>query len=159
MGFSLHLITISAFIVGAFGLPSPAAAPLAVPDFSFEGTSLRNISRSGKTPNYNQNYIAGGASVQYSPSESTGSFTVNFNTKGDFVVGLGWQPGDTTYETLFSTTPYSCPSKANLISILVLLPTLAPSLAQVLHFSPFTAGQKTHLSSTILWKHRLATRK
>jgi len=96
MGFSLFLFTLSAFIVGAFGLPSPGAAPLAVPDFTFEGTSLRNITRSGKAPNYNQNYVASGASVQYSPSESAGSFTVKFNTRSDFVVGLGWNPGDTT---------------------------------------------------------------
>ncbi|KAE9367514.1 glycoside hydrolase family 11 protein [Stipitochalara longipes BDJ] len=96
MGFSLYLITLSAVIVGALGLPSPAAAPIAVPDFTFEGTSLRNITRSGKAPNFNQNYVASGANVQYSPSESAGTFTVKFNTKSDFVVGLGWQPGDTT---------------------------------------------------------------
>jgi endo-1,4-beta-xylanase len=98
MGFSLCLLYLSA-IVGAFALPSPSAAPNALPNFIIDhsNSTLSNLlMRRGKTPNFNQNYVAGGASVQYSPSESAGTFSVNFNTKGDFVVGLGWQPGDTT---------------------------------------------------------------
>jgi hypothetical protein len=47
-------------------------------------------------PNYNQNYIAGGANVQYSPNLNAGSYTVTWNTNGDFVVGLGWTKGDNT---------------------------------------------------------------
>jgi endo-1,4-beta-xylanase len=96
MGLSVCLATISALIAGAFALPAPSAAPITVPDFSVEGTSLSNFTQAGKTPNFNQNYVASGANVQYSPSMSAGTFTVKFNTKSDFVVGLGWQPGDTT---------------------------------------------------------------
>jgi len=50
--------------------------------------------RRAEAVNYNQDYIASGAGVTYSPNEGAGSFTINYNTKADFVVGLGWQPGD-----------------------------------------------------------------
>jgi hypothetical protein len=93
MGFSLHLVALSALIVGAFALPAPEAAPDAVPDFVLNENVTATL---GKAPNYNQNYIASGASVTYSHSVSAGTFSVNYNTKSDFVVGLGWQPGDTT---------------------------------------------------------------
>ena len=81
MGVASFLLTLST-IVGV--LAAPAAEPVV-------------IERAGKAVNYNQNYIAGGASVTYSPNQAAGSFSINYNTNSDFVVGLGWQPGDTRY--------------------------------------------------------------
>jgi endo-1,4-beta-xylanase len=75
----------AAIILGA--VASTYAAPVAAP---FE------IERRASAVNYNQNYIAGGANVQYTPNQSAGSFGVTWNTNGDFVVGLGWQTGDAT---------------------------------------------------------------
>lgn len=40
--------------------------------------------------NYNQNYKTGGT-VNFTPG--TNSFSLNWNTQQDFVVGVGWQPG------------------------------------------------------------------
>jgi endo-1,4-beta-xylanase len=40
--------------------------------------------------NYVQNYKTGG-SVNFNPSGN--SFSLNWNTQQDFVVGVGWQPG------------------------------------------------------------------
>jgi endo-1,4-beta-xylanase len=50
--------------------------------------------RRAEAVNFNQDYIASGANVQYSPNQGAGSFSINYNTNQDFVVGLGWQPGD-----------------------------------------------------------------
>ncbi|KAK6598543.1 endo-beta-1,4-xylanase [Botrytis cinerea] len=44
------------------------------------------------TPNYEQDYTTGG-DVIYTPSGS--SFTVDWSTEDDFVVGLGWTTGST----------------------------------------------------------------
>jgi len=65
------------------------AAPVAEPVDS-------GLVRRATPVNYNQNYIAGGANVQYTPNLNAGTFTVNWNTNADFVVGLGWTKGDTT---------------------------------------------------------------
>jgi hypothetical protein len=92
IGFSRCLVTLSAVIVGAFALPAPLDAE---PNFTVRSENS-SLSKIGKAPNYNQNYIATGASVAYTPSESAGNFSVKFNTRSDFVVGLGWQPGDNT---------------------------------------------------------------
>jgi endo-1,4-beta-xylanase len=53
----------------------------------------RNASLAART-NYVQNYKTGGT-VNFTPSN--GKFSVNFNTNQDFVVGVGWNPGSTTY--------------------------------------------------------------
>lgn len=84
-------------LAGAFAAPAPAPEPVAFPNFSFQGgnTSLSNLAR--RSTNFNQDYVAGGANVQYSPNTGTGTFTVSYNTQADFVVGLGWQPGDSKY--------------------------------------------------------------
>jgi len=106
---SSYLVTLS-MLAGALAVPAAAPAPVAIPspNFSLHGgnSSLSNLVRRAGT-NYNQDYIAGGASVQYSPNEATGTFSVNFNTQADFVVGLGWQPGDSnpiTYSGSFSAS-------------------------------------------------------
>jgi endo-1,4-beta-xylanase len=57
-------------------------------------SSLSNLMRRAEAVNFNQDYIASGANVQYSPNQGAGSFSINYNTNQDFVVGLGWQPGD-----------------------------------------------------------------
>ena len=97
MGISSCLVTLSAIIVtGAFALPAADSAPEAVPNFSLrsEDPSLSNLMPRAEAINFNQDYVASGANVQYSPNEGAGSFTVSYNTNADFVVGLGWQPGD-----------------------------------------------------------------
>ena len=97
MGISSCLVTLSAFIVtGAFALPASEPAPRAMPDFTLRSgnSSLSNFVRRAEAINFNQDYVASGANVQYTPNEGAGSFSVTYNTNADFVVGLGWQPGD-----------------------------------------------------------------
>jgi len=98
MGVISRISTLSALVAGVLGHPAPAPVPepMAMPNFSLRGenTSLSNFMRRASV-NFNQDYVAGGANVQYSPNEGTGTFSVNYNTAADFVVGLGWQPGDT----------------------------------------------------------------
>lgn len=55
-------------------------------------TNKSSVSRR-QAPNYNQDYTTGG-SVNFSPSGS--SFSLNWNTQNDFVVGVGWTTGTTT---------------------------------------------------------------
>lgn len=66
------------------------------------------LSRRAQAVNYNQNYVASGANVQYSPNQGAGKFTVNYNTQQDFVVGLGWKPGNSEYESPFLQLPLAC---------------------------------------------------
>jgi endo-1,4-beta-xylanase len=97
MGISSLFVTLSAiFATGAFALPSPETPSAAAEFFELRSgnTSLSNLMRRAEAINFNQDYIASGANVQYSPNQAAGSFSVNYNTQGDFVVGLGWQPGD-----------------------------------------------------------------
>lgn len=51
------------------------------------------------TPNYEQDYTTGG-DVIYTPSGS--SFTVDWSTEDDFVVGLGWTTGSTKWVILLT---------------------------------------------------------
>jgi hypothetical protein len=89
---SYYLATICAFFAGALALPAGAGPE---PDIILRGNStLLDLVRRAEAVNFNQDYIAGGANVQYSPNEGAGTYTVNYNTQDDFVVGLGWQPGD-----------------------------------------------------------------
>lgn len=46
-----------------------------------------------QSPNYHQDYTTGG-DVVYTPNGN--SFTVDWETQDDFVVGLGWSTGSTT---------------------------------------------------------------
>jgi endo-1,4-beta-xylanase len=47
-------------------------------------------------PSYTQNYKTGGT-VNFTPT-GTG-FNLNYNVQQDFVVGVGWNPGNTQYAT------------------------------------------------------------
>jgi endo-1,4-beta-xylanase len=97
MGVSSCLVTLSAIIVtGAFALPAPEPALEALPNFTLrsEDPSLVSLARRAEAINFNQDYVASGANVQYTPNEGAGSFSVTYDTDEDFVVGLGWQPGD-----------------------------------------------------------------
>lgn len=96
MGIFSCLTTLSAIAVGVSAMPAPAPEPVAAPNFSLssENPSLSNLMRRAQGVNFNQNYVASGANVQYSPNQAAGSFSVSYNTQQDFVVGLGWQPGD-----------------------------------------------------------------
>jgi len=79
----LSSLAIAAFIVGS------CATPVA----EFNATDF-GLVRRAQAVNYNQDYVASGASVSYSPNQGAGSFSINYNTKADFVVGLGWNPGN-----------------------------------------------------------------
>lgn len=92
MGISSIFVALSALVAGG-ALALPAAEPVSF-DISSENVTLIDLVRRAEPINYNQDYIAGGANVQYSPNMAAGSFSINYNTQGDFVVGLGWQPGD-----------------------------------------------------------------
>ena len=96
MGILSCLVTLSAVVAGASAMPAPVPEPVAAPNFSLESgnSSLSNLVRRASAVNFNQDYVASGANVQYTPNQAGGSFSVSYNTQADFVVGLGWQPGD-----------------------------------------------------------------
>lgn len=88
----LSSVFVAALVAGgAYALPK--AEPVTF-DLRSENVTFVDLARRAEAINYNQDYIASGANVQYSPNMGAGSFSVNYNTQGDFVVGLGWQPGD-----------------------------------------------------------------
>jgi hypothetical protein len=95
MGISSCIATLSVLVVGALAHPASTIVLDTAPNFSLRGenTSLSNLVRR-QNVNYNQDYVAAGASVSYSPNQAAGTFGINFNTHADFVVGLGWQPGN-----------------------------------------------------------------
>ncbi|OQO13653.1 hypothetical protein B0A48_01882 [Cryoendolithus antarcticus] len=91
----------SSFILALAAVARVMAAPVAEP------VAVTDLVKRAQSVNYNQNYIASGANVQYSPNQNAGSFSVNWNTNGDFVVGLGYQTGDSdpiTYSGSFSVS-------------------------------------------------------
>jgi endo-1,4-beta-xylanase len=95
MGVLSRIITpiMAAAGVLAAPAPQPMAESFSLPSGN-SNSSLSDLVRRAQAVNYNQNYIASGAGVTYSPNQGTGTFSVNYNTAADFVVGLGWQPGD-----------------------------------------------------------------
>lgn len=80
-------------------MAAPVAEADAFPVTNFNlvtgNSSLSNLMRRAEPVNYNQDYIASGAGVTYTPNQAAGSFSVSYSTSADFVVGLGWNPGDT----------------------------------------------------------------
>jgi endo-1,4-beta-xylanase len=88
MGVLSHLVSLSAIVAAVSAAPAPAPKS----NFALSPPSQGLSRRAGV--NYNQDYVAGGANVQYSPNQGAGTFTVKYSTSADFVVGLGWQPGD-----------------------------------------------------------------
>jgi len=74
-----------------------ALSALVATTFAAPAAEPVDLERRATPVNYNQNYIASGAGVTYTPNLSAGSFSVNYNTKADFVVGLGWSTGSTAY--------------------------------------------------------------
>ena len=88
------LIAFSALVGSVFAAP---AEPIILSRSTDQSPNpLAELSRRATAVNYNQNYIASGANIQYSPNQSQGKFNVNYNTNQDFVVGLGWKTGDST---------------------------------------------------------------
>ncbi|KAG8170177.1 hypothetical protein KVR01_000922 [Diaporthe batatas] len=73
----------SLFSLAAVAIPA-LAAPL---ESSANPATI--LTKRAEPVNYNQNYIASGAGVTYTPNQSAGSFSVKYNTNADFVVGLG----------------------------------------------------------------------
>ena len=96
MGVYSRLATLSALVAGGLALPAPEPAPKALPNFTLKGGNFSesNLMRRAEAISFNQDYVASGANVQYTPDEGAGSYSVSYNTNADFVVGLGWQPGD-----------------------------------------------------------------
>lgn len=90
-------------------LTTSYAAPVAEP--------LTDLVRRASGTNYNQNYIAGGANVQYTPNQSAGSYSVTWNTNADFVVGLGWQTGDATPITYSGSFKVNSGTPGGLLSV------------------------------------------
>jgi endo-1,4-beta-xylanase len=100
MGFFLSNLVILSAIAGSLATPvSVKREDGALADFALDRrsnfTSTLALARRGSAPNYNQDYTTGGT-VSYSPG--TSSFSVNWNTQNDFVVGKGWTTGSTSYE-------------------------------------------------------------
>lgn len=83
------------FFVISGSFASPIASPIDIvrgePDFVLRRDNFTLARR--QAPNYDQHYTTGGT-VNYTPSGD--SFSVNWNTQDDFVVGVGWGTGDTT---------------------------------------------------------------
>jgi endo-1,4-beta-xylanase len=96
MGVTSRIAAFAAVFAAALALPTPEPVAIARPNFDVQSKNPANILRRATSVNYNQDYVASGANVQYSPNESTGTFSVNYNTNADFVVGLGWTTGDST---------------------------------------------------------------
>jgi endo-1,4-beta-xylanase len=102
------MVAVSALAVGLSALAGVLAAPTEVAagpiqargptNFVLDDNhplmiARRNFTMSKRSnTNYNQDYTTGGT-VNYSPG--TNEFTLSFNTQQDFVVGVGWNPGNT----------------------------------------------------------------
>jgi endo-1,4-beta-xylanase len=86
----ISFASISAILAVASAVPAPASRASGLSRFSPRNTALSR--RAGV--NYSEHYLEEGANVTYSPDETTGTFSVKYNTSEDFIVGLGWQPGD-----------------------------------------------------------------
>ena len=98
MGVFSRITSLFVAAAGVVAVPASLPMPEGIPTFSPRSgnSSVSDLIRRAESVNFNQDYIASGASVTYTPNESTGTFSVSYNTNEDFVVGLGWQPGDTT---------------------------------------------------------------
>jgi len=95
MAFSKILLGLS-ILSGALAAPVAEPAPMPAHDFDelMTNSTLRALVRRATAVNYNQDYIASGADVTYTPNLSAGSFKVTWNTNADFVTGIGWKTGD-----------------------------------------------------------------
>ncbi|KAI1323726.1 endo-1,4-beta-xylanase B [Xylariaceae sp. FL0255] len=101
-----RIAALSALVAGAYTTALPSLVEIREA-LGINITEIAELSRRAEAVNYNQDYIASGANVQYSPNQAAGTYTINYNTDADFVVGLGWQPGDDnpiTYSGTFSAT-------------------------------------------------------
>jgi endo-1,4-beta-xylanase len=114
------MVALSTLFLNLVAVTASFAAPVADPDLpphverrgpnNFVLTAdhplmvaRRNASLEART-NYVQDYTTGGT-VNF--AHSGNSFSLNFNTKEDFVVGIGWNPGSTapiTHSGSFSVT-------------------------------------------------------
>ncbi|ATZ57598.1 hypothetical protein BCIN_15g01600 [Botrytis cinerea B05.10] len=87
--FSSLLVTFSA-ISTSLAIPGSILPKRSPMNFVLQRNESSLVRRA--TPNYEQDYTTGG-DVIYTPSGS--SFTVDWSTEDDFVVGLGWTTGST----------------------------------------------------------------
>jgi endo-1,4-beta-xylanase len=73
-------------IIGAACAVMIAAAAAVVP----------GIANAAVSTNYQQNWSNGQGSTSFSPNRSNGSYSIRWNNVGDFVAGIGWNPGSTS---------------------------------------------------------------
>lgn len=93
VAFSRLVIAFSA-IAGSLASPTNTVREISKrgeQDFVLRGNNS-TLRRRQSSPNYTQDYTTGGT-VSFSPNG--GSFSVNWNTQDDFVVGRGWSTGTT----------------------------------------------------------------
>lgn len=105
------MVTFSRLVVGLSAVTASLAAPAEVAEKSVEARGPHNFFLGPNHPlarrsaiNYNQDYTTGGT-VNFSPSNT--GFSLNWNTQDDFVVGVGWNPGSTSYVIIGSPIAHS----------------------------------------------------
>src|SRR3954447_22050390 len=54
--------------------------------------------------NYQQNWSNGQGSASFSPNRSNGSYSIRWSNVGDFVAGIGWNPGSTSRTIRYTST-------------------------------------------------------
>jgi endo-1,4-beta-xylanase len=99
------MVAFSSLVIGLSAIAASLAAPLEVGPQPLEERGPFNFFLGPDDPlnprgnlsartntNFNQDYTTGGT-VQFTPG--TNQFSVTWNTQKDFVVGVGWKPGNT----------------------------------------------------------------
>ncbi|KAF2150279.1 glycoside hydrolase family 11 protein [Myriangium duriaei CBS 260.36] len=105
----LNLAIVLTLATGCLAAPTAESFSIARPGYSLNRAEeiSAELEKRATPVNYNQDYVASGAGVTYTPNLSTGTFSVSYNTQADFVVGLGWTTGNTspiTYSGSFTAS-------------------------------------------------------
>lgn len=91
---SIRQLVRSRLIIGSACAFVLAAVAVAVPTTAQAATAT----------NYQQNWSNGQGRVNFSPNMRNGSYSVNWSSVGDFVAGIGWNPGSTGRSITYSST-------------------------------------------------------
>ncbi|KAK5696380.1 hypothetical protein LTR17_024256 [Elasticomyces elasticus] len=118
MAFSKIILGLS-ILSGALAAPVAEPAPMPAHDFDelMTNSTLRAMVRRATAVDYNQDYIASGAGVTYTPNLSAGSFKLSWNTNQDFVTGIGWKTGDDTLITYTGSFSVQSGTPGGLLSV------------------------------------------
>jgi endo-1,4-beta-xylanase len=65
---------------------------------------LPGVAQAAAGTNYQQNWSNGKGNVSFSPNMGSGSYSVNWSSVGDFVSGVGWNPGSTSRSIKYTST-------------------------------------------------------